>query len=127
MQRGDAARHDVTRRELCIGMNGPHEPLAGIVEQQGTGASKRLGQQGKGIGFDCERGRVKLHEFEVGEAQAAARGGRESRAPRGRGIGRAVETGANAAGREHDLRCEHREPRTHPGIRAARRRRDSRK
>ena len=71
LQRSDAARDDVARRQFGIGMEGLHEAVAGIVEQHRTRAAKRLGQQGKGVGIDRERGRVKLHEFEVGEAHAA--------------------------------------------------------
>ena len=78
--RGDAARDDVARRELGIGVDRRHEALAAIVEQHGACAAQRLGQEGQGIARDRERRRVELHEFEVGEAHAAARGGGEARA-----------------------------------------------
>ena len=63
-----------------------------VVEQHGACAAQRLGQEGQGIAADGERGRVELHEFEVGKAHAAARGGGEAGAARSRGIGRVARS-----------------------------------
>ena len=47
--RGDAARDDVARRELGIGVDRRHEALPAVIEEHGARAAQRLGQQRQGI------------------------------------------------------------------------------
>ncbi len=114
--RGDAARDDVARREFGIGVDRRHEALSAVVEEQRPRAAQRLGQERLGIARDRERRRVKLHEFEVGEPHSAARRGGDARAACAGRVGRALEAGADPAGREHDLRRKYREPRAVRGL-----------
>ena len=74
--------------------------LAVGVDQPGALAAQRLGQQEARRARHGERGRVELHELEVGDARAGRPGHRDPVAGRHLGVGRLAEHLAGAAGRE---------------------------
>ena len=74
-----AARHDIARREFGERMPRQHEALALVVDQGRAFAAQRFGRQRRRIAADHDRGRMKLHEFRIGDHRAGARGDREPR------------------------------------------------
>ena len=66
----DAARDDVARREIAVGVIARHERLAARVDQPRAFAAQRLGDQEPRRAGTVERRRVKLHELEIGDARA---------------------------------------------------------
>ena len=73
----DRARDDVARRQLRAGRV-QHEALAGLVDEHGAFAAHGFADQRRRPRRAVERGRVELHEFEIGEFGAGARGEREA-------------------------------------------------
>ena len=65
---GDAAGHDVTRRELGIRMHVDHEPVSGVVDEHCTLAAHGLGDEE--VHLSRERRGVELVELEVGDGRA---------------------------------------------------------
>ena len=95
MLRPDRARDLVARRELL------DEALAVGVEQRGALAADRLGDEEALAALDAgHRGRVELHELEVGERGAGAAGEQQADAERARRVGRALPQRGRAAGGE---------------------------
>ena len=78
---GDRARDHVAGREL-VG-----KAAAVVVDEQGALAAQRLGEQEAVVD---ERGRMELHELEVGQRRPGAVGEREPLAERARRVGRAL-------------------------------------
>jgi hypothetical protein len=68
-----AARHDIAWRQLRIGMQRLHEPVAGAIDQGGALAAQRLGGERGRIAVHRDRGRMELDEFGVGDDRAGAR------------------------------------------------------
>ena len=60
-----------------------------IVDQGRAFAAQRFGRKRRRIAADHDRGRVKLHEFRIGDDGAGARGDRE---PKAAGLGGLVVT-----------------------------------
>ncbi len=99
--REHAARHDIARREFGEPMARQHEALALVVDQCRAFAAQRFGRQRRRIAADHDRGRMKLHEFRIGDHRAGARGDRK---PEAAGFGRIGRHGIempDAAGRQH--------------------------
>ena len=68
-----AARHDIARRKLGIGVDAQHEALARLVDQRRAFAAHRLGRERRRIAADVDRGRMELHELRIGDRRAGAR------------------------------------------------------
>ena len=60
------AGDDVARRQLGIGMDSGHEPLAQIVDQNGTFAAQGFGGEWRRIGTGGDGGGVELDKFRIG-------------------------------------------------------------
>ena len=97
-----AAGHDVARSQLRQRIACQHEAFAASVDEDGTFAAQRLGCQRCRIASDFERGRMKLHEFRIGDDRTCARGnGKADAAGFHRVGGHSIEM-PDAAGREHN-------------------------
>ena len=90
--RGDGPGHLVPGQELV------DEPLAVGVADQRPVAAQRLRQQRPGHRRVVERGRVELHELDVGDGRAGAEGHGDAVAGRQGGVGRHGEALPGAAG-----------------------------
>ena len=66
----DAAGDDVARREIAVGMVPVHERFAADVDQPRAFAAQRLGDQKSRSIRLLERGRMELHELQIGDARA---------------------------------------------------------
>ena len=107
----DAARDDVTRREVGPLVVVGHEPVAGLVDQHGALAAHRLGDQRARRARDVERRRVELHERHVLHHRARPVRHRQPVARRGAGVGRlAVDLAAAARREDHRPRPDHLQP-----------------
>ncbi len=67
-------RHDVPGRQFGILVDGGHEALTQVVDQDGALAAERFGGERGGIGASRDGGGVKLHEFRVGDDRPGAGG-----------------------------------------------------
>ncbi len=79
-----------------------HETLTAPIDEDRAGASQALGDDRRGIPAACNRRRMKLDEFRIGDDGPGARGNRHADAVGMRWIGRGGEQMADTAGREHD-------------------------
>ena len=80
-----------------------HEALAARVEQPGSLAAHRLGdQEAVGAVIADHRGGMELHQLEVGQRRAGREREQQSPSDRARGVGRARPQGGGTAGGEHD-------------------------
>ena len=96
-----AARHNIAGREFGKRMQPQHETLALDVDQGRAFTAQRFGGQRRRIAADHDRGRMKLHEFRIGDHGAGARGDRK---PEPAGLGRICRHRIempDAAGRQH--------------------------
>ena len=98
-RRGD----DVARREVGERVLVGHERDAVLVAQDRALAAQRLGEQRPRHRRVVQRGRVELHELEVGDRDAGAQRHRDAVAGRQRRVGGDREALPGAAGRER--RC----------------------
>jgi hypothetical protein len=78
-----------------------HEALAAAIDQHSAFAAQRLGGERRGIAADIDRGRMKLHEFRVGDGGAGARSDGNAFAAGFAWIGGDGVELARAAGGEH--------------------------
>ncbi len=98
---GDGAGDDVAWREIAARVEAAHDGCAAPVHEHRPLAAHRFAHQRQRIGGDPHRGRMELHELEVGQHRAGARrhgDAATARPERGR---RARVQAAEAAGREH--------------------------
>ncbi len=99
--REHAARHDIARRQFSQRMPSRHETFAPVVDQRRAFPAQRFCRQRRRIATDHDRGRVKLHEFRIGDDSAGTRGDRKSKSA---GLGRICRHRIempDAAGRQH--------------------------
>ena len=99
--RRDRAGDDVARRELGAGNPG-HEASAGLVDEDRALAAHRLADERHRTVAAIERGRVELHELQVGEDRAGAGRKREPLAEAAGRVGGVLVEPADAAGRDDD-------------------------
>ena len=97
----DRARHHVAGAELGIVVDGAHEPFAAGIDQERAFAAQRLGGERRRVAADIDGGRMKLHEFGVGDHRAGAGGDGDAFAARLARIGGDGVDLAGAAGRQH--------------------------
>ncbi len=98
------AGDDVARRQVAAGIDAGHDALPELVDERRPLAAHGLGDQRHRIEARGERCRVELHELEVGEQRAGARGDRQPRAPLAARIGRIAVERAEPAGGESTAR-----------------------
>ena len=103
----DAARHDVARREIAVGMVARHERLAVAVDEPGPLAAHRFGNQEPRCVRMVQRRRMELHELEVADARARVEGERDAIAGRDRRVGGFAKHLAGPAGRQQRPRRAH--------------------
>ncbi len=68
----DRTRHDIARRQFGIRMDIRHEAFTRRIDDDCAFAAQRFSCERSGIAADVDRGRVELHEFEIGEHGAGA-------------------------------------------------------
>ena len=98
----DRTGNDVARRELGIGMDGEHETLAEIVDEDRSLTPDGLGDKRHRVASDRERRRVELDELHVGQHRPGARGHCDTVSGRFNRIGRISIEPAHSARGEHD-------------------------
>ena len=98
----DRARDDVARRQFRPG-DVRHKALAGLVDENGAFAAHGFADERHRPRRAVERGRVELHEFEIGEFGAGARGEREALAETAVWVGAVLVKPADAAGGDDDF------------------------
>ena len=84
--------------EIAAGVVARHERLAAGVDEARAFAAQSLGNQKARRAGEVERGRMELHELEVGDAGAGAIRERDAVAGRNRRIGRLAEHLSGSAG-----------------------------
>ncbi len=97
----DPARHDVARGQLRGGVDVREEASARLVDDDRALPAERLGEQGHGVSAHGEGRRVELHELQICEASARARGHGQPVAGGLGGIGGVGVDAARASGRKH--------------------------
>jgi hypothetical protein len=104
----DALRHNIARGEFGQLVLPHHEPLAVGVDQVGTFTAHRLTDQ-RQLGRRCsiraaqvQRGRVELHELDVGHGGTGPQREGDTVPCGDKWVGRRSVDLAHAAGREHD-------------------------
>ena len=100
----DRLGHHVARREVGEGVLAAHERRALLVAQDRALAAQRLREQRARHRRMVQRGRVELHELEVGDRDAGAHRHRDAVAGRQRRVGGDREALPGAAGRDHHVR-----------------------
>ena len=103
----DRAGDDVARREVGERVHAGHERDALAVAQHAPFAAQRLGEQRPRHRRVVQRGRMELHELEVGARDAGLQRERDAVAGRQRRVGGDREALADTAGREHDVGGAH--------------------
>src|SRR5439155_15046938 len=63
----DAARDDIARREVAVGMIARHERVAGCGDEARPFTAQGFGDQKSRSAGTTERRRMELHELEVGD------------------------------------------------------------
>ena len=96
----DRTRHDIAWRERPARMHACRKIVAFAIAQHSAFAAHSLGDQKRGRLRMKEAGRMKLHEFHVGDDGAGAPGHRHAVARRDRGVGRIEINLPATAGRE---------------------------
>ena len=103
----DRARDDVARREVGERVDAGHERDAVAVAEHRALAAQCFREERSRHRRVVQRGRVELHELEVGARDAGAQRERDAVAGRQRRVGGDREALADAAGREHGVRRAH--------------------
>ena len=75
-----------------------HERLAASVDQPSAVAAQRFGNQESRSARNRQRGRVKLHELEIGDARTRMKGQRDAVTGRDRRVRRFAKHASGAAG-----------------------------
>ena len=96
-----AARNNVAGREFGGWVDVGEKAMAVPVDDQRALAAQRFRRERRGIDADVDGGRVKLHEFGVGDQRAGARRHGDAGAAGVDGVCRDAIEMADAAGREH--------------------------
>src|SRR5271169_4692234 len=109
----DRSGDNLSRRELRAG-DARHEPLARLIDKDRAFAADGLAHQRRGSRRPIERGRMKLHEFQIRHFRAGVRRQREALTEAAAWIGAELVGPADAAGGDDDpvRRQDRRTPRT---------------
>ena len=100
----DGACHDITGRKFAARIDCRHEAFAIRIDERRPFAAQCFGCERRGIDPGIDGGRMKLHEFGVGDHRTGASRHRQGFALRVRRIGGEREQRADAARRQHDGR-----------------------
>ena len=101
----NGARDDVSGRKITVLMDVLHDALTPFVDECGASAPQCFGHERERVCRACERGGMKLHEFQRIEPRAGAQRHCQSIAARRYGIGRVKIELAEPSGREHRVVC----------------------
>ena len=96
----DAARDDIARRQIAVGVIPRHERLAPRVDEPRPFAAKRFGEEKPRRARAVERGRMELHELEIRHPRPRMIGERHAVAGRDSGVRGFPEDLTGPAGRE---------------------------